>query len=160
MTRTNGFTMIELMMVVATIGILAAVALPAYGDYVVRARLTEALTLATTGKEGIQDFYKHYLAFPADNESAGIPPSDKIIGGNVTAVEVIDGAIHVELGNRIGEELQGAILSLRPAIVPGSPASPISWLCGYDGPVDGMEAIGENRTDIRRNLLPAACRGL
>jgi type IV pilus assembly protein PilA len=46
---------------------------------------------------------------------------------------------------------------MRPAVVIGSPASPISWLCGADEPVEGMKAIGENKTDINEGFVPANC---
>jgi type IV pilus assembly protein PilA len=71
---------------------------------------------------------------------------------------VIDGALHVELGNRINALLDGQVLSLRPMVVTGSPESPISWTCGNAEPPVGMEAIGENRTTVDDRFLPPTCR--
>jgi len=68
------------------------------------------------------------------------------------------GAIHVTMGNKASEPLQGKVLTFRPATVIGSPASPIAWLCGYDEPVLGMTAVGLNKTDIDPEYLPWACR--
>ena len=72
-------------------------------------------------------------------------------------MEIEDGAIHITLGNKVSKPLQNKIVSLRPAIVTGSPASPISWLCGSETPVSGMEAVGNNKTDISDGLIPASC---
>ena len=63
------------------------------------------------------------------------------------------------MGNKASKPLKGKILSFRPAVVTGSPQSPIAWLCGYDEPVTGMQAVGDNKTDLEKEYLPAACRG-
>ena len=90
---------------------------------------------------------------------AGLPASNLLIGNRITGVVIEAGAIHITMGNKIAAPLRGKTLSFRPAVVTGSPKSPISWLCGYDKPVDGMEAVGINKTDLENKFLPAACRG-
>ena len=158
MRSVTGFTLIELMIVVSIIGILAAVALPAYQDYTLRAKIVEGITLVAEIKPKIVEYYRARDRFPANNEQAGAPEPEFIIGNYVKQARVEAGAIHVELGNKIGGMLDGKVLTLRPIVVTGSPESPISWICGNDGPPEGMEAIGENRTTIEDRFLPAACR--
>lgn len=160
MKRYQGFTLIELMVVVSIMGILAAVALPGYQDYVARSQVTEALSMASGLKPGINDFYTELKRFPVNNDEAGMPPEDKIIGNMTSGVRVENGVLHITLGNKVAPSLQGKVLSFRPAVVDGSPSSPISWLCGHDNPVPGMTAIGENLTDIENAYLPARCRKL
>ncbi len=80
-------------------------------------------------------------------------------GFTLIELMVDSGAIHVSLGNKASNPLQGKVLTFRPAVVTGSPKSPISWLCGFDEPVEGMQAVGENKTDLDKVFLPAACRG-
>lgn len=63
------------------------------------------------------------------------------------------------MGNKVSTPLQGKILTFRPAVVVGSPKSPIAWLCGYDVPVEAMAAVGENLTDIDAEFLPRDCCG-
>lgn len=159
MNRTKGFTLIELMVTVSIIGILASIALPSYQVYIQRSEVTEALSMAATVRQNIGNYYTEHLEFPADNAAAGLPAPELLIGNRITGVTVNNGALHVTLGNKASAPLQGKTLSFRPAVVSGSPASPIAWLCGYDAPVNGMEAIGENNTDLDGNFLPAACRG-
>lgn len=160
MLSEKGFTLIELMIVVAIMGVLASMALPDYGVYYSRSKMTEAIGLGTNAKANIQIYYREHLEFPENNEAASLPAPEKLIGNYVEGIEVADGAIHVQVGNKLGGVLSGKIVTLRPAVVEGSPLSPISWLCGYDSPVDGMQAVGENRTDVSKEFLPARCRGI
>ena len=154
----KGFTLIELMIVVAIIGILAAVALPAYQSYTIRAQLVEALVLVDELKPNIKEYYKDRGRFPKDNEQAGLPGEDLLLGNYVQGMAVANGAVHITMGNKVNQHMQGKILSLRPIVVAGSPASPFSWVCGNSEVPDGMEAAGDNNTDIPAEFLPSACR--
>lgn len=154
----NGFTLIELMIVVAIIGILAAIALPAYQDYTIRAQMVEGITMTNALKPKIAEFYNYKGRFPKNNAEAGLPESQYLIGNYVKSMSVVDGAIHVELGNKINSRLTGKILTIRPQYVKQSHITPLAWLCGGSPIVDGMTVSGENRTNIQNSFLPAACR--
>lgn len=84
----KGFTLIELMIVVAIIGILAAIALPAYQDYTARAQMSEALTLADGQKGAVTEYYADKGEFPANNTSAGVAAATDIKGKYVTSVTI------------------------------------------------------------------------
>ena len=157
LSTQKGFTLIELMVVMAIIGILASIALPTYQTYTTRAQMAEALTISGELKPLIKEYYKARGTFPASNQSLGAPEPRFLIGNYVKGATIEGGAVHLELGNKINALLAGKILTLRPAVVDGSPTSPFAWLCGYSKPVDGMSAVGENETNVPSQFLPPAC---
>ncbi len=156
-TVNRGFSLIELMIAVAVVAILATIAIPSSLLHRQRSEVAEALRMASAIREDVTDYYNNNLSFPSDNSEAGVPEPGLLISNKVTSIEIEDGAIHITLGNKVTKSLQAKILTLRPAVVIDSPTSPISWLCGSDNPVPGMEAIGNNKTDLAITLVPASC---
>jgi type IV pilus assembly protein PilA len=153
-----GFTLIELMIAVAVVGILATMAVPSYSFYVVRAQIQEGLDLTKGIKPAVEEYYKQAKALPSNHNSVDLPSADKYIGNYVTRIALDNGALHIYLGNRTHKRITGKVLSVRPIIVPGSPKSPISWICGYAQAPNGMQDMGENKTNIAPLWLPSSCR--
>ncbi|HEZ4433686.1 TPA: pilin, partial [Neisseria meningitidis] len=92
-TLQKGFTLIELMIVIAIVGILAAVALPAYQDYTARAQVSEAILLAEGQKSAVTEYYLNHGEWPGNNSDAGVATSSEIKGKYVQSVEVAKGVI-------------------------------------------------------------------
>ncbi|HFC6796328.1 TPA: pilin [Neisseria meningitidis] len=164
-TLQKGFTLIELMIVIAIVGILAAVALPAYQDYTARAQVSEAILLAEGQKSAVTEYYLNHGEWPANNSSAGVAstPSD-IKGKYVQKVEVAKGVITATmLSSGVNKEIQGKKLSLWAKRQDGS----VKWFCGQ--PVtrtanntanDEVTAANGKTKKIDTKHLPSTCRDL
>jgi type IV pilus assembly protein PilA len=154
----RGFTLVELMVVIAVMAILALIALPTFTDKLVRDQIAEALPLADIAKPVISSAWRAGQPLPADNAAAGLPAAEKIVNTLVSAVTVQDGAIHIRFGNAAHGALRGKTLSLRPAIVEDTPVVPVAWICGQAAVPANMAAKGANHTDVPKGLLPLRCR--
>jgi type IV pilus assembly protein PilA len=154
----SGFVLIELAFVVAIIGILAAMAIPPYQDYVYRARLAEGFTIASALQRSVADYYGHQGHLPADQQQAGLPPPDHWAGHYVERIELSNGALHITFSPTDLKALENQrTMTLRPLVLGDSPANSLSWVCGYAEPATGMRAMGENHTTIPQKLLPLTC---
>jgi len=126
----GGFTLIELMIVVAIIGILAAIAIPAYQQYVARAQVTEAVTLAGGLKMQVMDIYANEGTLAMMNSgSYGIPPAQSVIGKYTDNVKVSKGIITATLGRDANTKLVNETVVLTPTENGGS----VTWLCAFSG---------------------------
>ena len=143
MKKQQGFTLIELMIVVAIIGILAAIAIPAYQDYTIRAQVSEGLSLSAGGKAAVAEFYQDSGVWPANNTEAGLETSANIRGKYVTQVQVgtSNGVLTVTYGFDANTNIAGDTLTLSATDRVGS----IEWACA-------------NGSGLQDKWLPAACR--
>ncbi|HFB1036499.1 TPA: pilin, partial [Neisseria gonorrhoeae] len=107
-TLQKGFTLIELMIVIAIVGILAAVALPAYQDYTARAQVSEAILLAEGQKSAVTEYYLNNGIWPSDNSAAGVASSSSIKGKYVKSVTVAKGVVTAEMKpSGVNKEIKG-----------------------------------------------------
>ncbi|HGH6670444.1 TPA: pilin [Neisseria meningitidis] len=162
-TLQKGFTLIELMIVIAIVGILAAVALPAYQDYTARAQVSEAILLAEGQKSAVTEYYLNHGEWPANNSSAGVATSANIKGKYVQSVEVKNGVVTATmLSSGVNNEIKGKKLSLWAKRQDGS----VKWFCGQ--PVQRADANGANNDEVTAATgtdkkidtkhLPSTCR--
>ncbi|AIZ26401.1 TPA: pilin [Neisseria meningitidis] len=141
----KGFTLIELMIVIAIVGILAAVALPAYQDYTARAQMSEALTLAEGQKSAVVEYYSDNGTFPNSNTSAGIAASNEIKGKYVASVKVEGNASVASItatmnSSNVNKDIKGKALVLVGKQNSGS----FSWEC--------------KKGSVDEKFLPSTCR--
>lgn len=160
-SRLNGagFTFIELILVVGIIGVLAAVALPAYQDYTTRARIAEAMTLAGEAQRAVVEYYDRWGRLPLNNAAAGLPRPEAYRGRVVTGITVNSGVVEVAVAWQEGGSGKGRIY-LRPAVNKAYPTGPLAWLCNNTGRLgEGFEAVGSVGQDmVAAKFLPGSCR--
>lgn len=138
----QGFTLIELMIVVAIIGILAAIAIPAYQDYTARAQVSEGLSLAGGVKTTIVEIWSDEGSFGNANDgSLGLPVAGVVTGNYVNDVAVVAGLITVTMKTAgVAQQIQGKTLLISPTAGVGS----VKWTC----------KVG----DIDPKYVPKTCR--
>jgi len=139
--KQRGFTLIELMIVVAIIGILAAIAIPSYQSHVIRSQVAEGLTLSSGAQTSVAEFIMQNGAWPADNTAAGLPVGTEIRGDYTEQVTIEDNVIVILYGINAHADISGYTVTLTAVDNDGS----VSWSCASGG-------------TIKRQHLPGACR--
>jgi type IV pilus assembly protein PilA len=156
--RCGGFSLIEMMVVIAIVGILALMAAPSFQDQIVRNEIKETMPLADIAKPPVAALWAMGQVFPRDNFDALLPPPEKIVNNQISSVAIKDGAINITFGNRANGIIKGKVLTLRPAVVEDAPIVPVTWVCGTAEAPDKMVVKGKNETNIPDTFLPFNCR--
>ncbi|ENX2463120.1 pilin [Neisseria gonorrhoeae] len=160
-TLQKGFTLIELMIVIAIVGILAAVALPAYQDYTARAQVSEAILLAEGQKSAVTEYYLNHGEWPANNGNAGVASPADIKGKYVESVTVANGVVTAQMKpSGVNNEIKDKRLSLWGRRENGS----VKWFCGQPvqrgagAGADDVKADAADKDKIETKHLPSTCR--
>lgn len=142
----KGFTLIELMVVVAIVAFLSAFSLPAYQDYTIRTRIAEGLTLASAAKTAMTEYYSTNHTWPRTNSAAGMADASKIIGNAVKSVDVNGNMILITYNGKVGDISGKNLIKISAPAAPSAGES-ITWTCGED-----------STTTVPARFLPPECR--
>ena len=129
------------MIVVAIIGILAAIAIPMYQSYTIRAQVTEGINLSSGAKVAVSDYFMNTGGWPTNNSVAGLAAADQIVGDFTAQVAVSNNQIQIRYGHNAHPQINGQSVTLTGTDLNGS----VSWTCGSGGGMDDSN-------------LPTACR--
>ena len=126
--KQYGFTLIELLFVTMIIGVLAAVAIPAYGDYVQRAWRAERASLVNPAREAVAAYYDRWGKLPGNNAEAGLPAPEAFRGEMVRSVEIKEGVVLVRMLRRKGDSKEGECISpFTPTVNAAYPTGALIW---------------------------------
>jgi type IV pilus assembly protein PilA len=162
-TMQKGFTLIELMIVIAIIGILAAIAIPAYQNYTIRSQVTEGLSLADGWKTAVSEYFAQNGSFPTGATTSGgtgniavtnLTTAGKYVG-NITLVT--GGQIQVKYnGPQVNGKLNGQLLTLTPGL---DPNQDVIWVCGTAATPSNVSLGGgsTSASTVSAAFLPTAC---
>ena len=149
----KGFTLIELMIVVAIIGILAAIAIPAYQNYTIRAQVTEGLNLADGWKTAIAEYYANTGTWPA--AAANLTGTGTTSSKYVSSIGVTGGSIVITYGNNVNAKVSGLTLGLTPVT---DANNDVIWQCGTGPSGSGTSQQGTSATtNVSAQYLPVSC---
>ena len=156
----RGFTLIELLQVVAVIGILAAVAIPAYQDYVIRAKVSEGVSLVIDVEKKVSEFRDRWGTLPPDNPAAGLPRPEAMRGSWVSGVEVRNGVIGVHFVPMAGKDSAAWTMAFQPATDSVTPTAALVWVCQAHEVPQGLTLAASNSswTPLPDRYAPSVCR--
>lgn len=156
--ESKGFTLVELMIVIAIIGILAALAIPAYQDYTIRAQVQEGLALSVKTRNAVTETYMGAGSGPANRAAAGLSAEAADTQGRyVKSVDIVESEVVITFGNEANRIIADKLLYMTPYL--GADGTTLIWRCGNAAAPEG-EPLGaeEAATDLENAYLPQTCR--
>ena len=155
-----GFSLLELIVVLAIIAVLAAMILPLFLSKIPREQIEQSMALISSVNDKVANYYNGKLAagapaLPANNEAAGANPPESYAGVFVESIAIVNGAVNVKFRPTANGKLAGNVVSWRPVVSGNNPIS--EWICGYKIVASNLQTGGANATNVTRDALPLRC---